>query len=587
MKYISFLLAFCMLFFIVMLPSCSLNDDSNNEQDDSASFSELKETEEMTKDTNKTTEKATEAMSREEILASTSFIPTAYDTDEIKTVDATAAGSFDSWQAEVFKNGRNNDDPTENSVIISPFHTLTVNGISVPVYTARCGSGAHSFARIDVISKNDEFILELSLRVSADIGKCVVLPESRGVFPSLDDGTVSSEISTEGSFTYTFASTADAAVTDPTLAPLTVMVSRAESFKAPSGYKTVEIEPGYHADGELEFYEQHTAYYIKAGFHDISSIGLPSNSVLYIERGAYIQVTDRQNADGSYNTKTAIHADDVENVKIISRGLLDCGRLQGGDGKYKHVVNTARSNNVSITGLTVINSNTWTICAYSAQNVRIERNLLLSYRTYSDGIMMSECTNGVGRYNFVRTGDDAIEFKGTGWWNGGSKRGMGCVYEYNDLWTDKGAGYCLTWESACPMSKMVFRNNSVGFAQPTWTDRNTAIDCLLGTNADTVWSDITFENIEIYHVISPNAINIQIHGEGGTLRNVAFKNITVGSADDGTYAFRMHFSAKGGGIFGIVLDNVNFCGNRLTADDMSEKLFCNEASDYFDEITIK
>ncbi len=576
-----------MLFFIVMLPSCSLNDDSNNEQDDSASFSELKETEEMTKDTNKTTEKATEAMSREEILASTSFIPTAYDTDEIKTVDATAAGSFDSWQAEVFKNGRNNDDPTENSVIISPFHTLTVNGISVPVYTARCGSGAHSFARIDVISKNDEFILELSLRVSADIGKCVVLPESRGVFPSLDDGTVSSEISTEGSFTYTFASTADAAVTDPTLAPLTVMVSRAESFKAPSGYKTVEIEPGYHADGELEFYEQHTAYYIKAGFHDISSIGLPSNSVLYIERGAYIQVTDRQNADGSYNTKTAIHADDVENVKIISRGLLDCGRLQGGDGKYKHVVNTARSNNVSITGLTVINSNTWTICAYSAQNVRIERNLLLSYRTYSDGIMMSECTNGVGRYNFVRTGDDAIEFKGTGWWNGGSKRGMGCVYEYNDLWTDKGAGYCLTWESACPMSKMVFRNNSVGFAQPTWTDRNTAIDCLLGTNADTVWSDITFENIEIYHVISPNAINIQIHGEGGTLRNVAFKNITVGSADDGTYAFRMHFSAKGGGIFGIVLDNVNFCGNRLTADDMSEKLFCNEASDYFDEITIK
>lgn len=541
----------------------------------------------MTKDTNKTTEKATQAMSREEILASTSFIPTAYDTDEIKTVDATAAGSFDSWQAEVFKNGRNNDDPTENSVIISPFHTLTVNGISVPVYTARCGSGAHSFARIDVTSKNDEFILELSLRVSADIGKCVVLPESRGVFPSLDDGMVRSEISTEGSFTYTFASTADAAVTDPTLAPLTVMVSRAESFKAPSGYKTVEIEPGYHADGELEFYEQHTAYYIKAGFHDISSIGLPSNSVLYIERGAYIQVTDRQNADGSYNTKTAIHADDVENVKIISRGLLDCGRLQGGDGKYKHVVNTARSNNVSITGLTVINSNTWTICAYSAQNVRIERNLLLSYRTYSDGIMMSECTNGVGRYNFVRTGDDAIEFKGTGWWNGGSKSGTGCVYEYNDLWTDKGAGYCLTWESACPMNKMIFRNNSVGFAQPTWTDRNTAIDCLLGTNADTVWSDITFENIEIYHVISPNAINIQIHGEGGTLRNVAFKNITVGSADDGTYAFRMHFSAKGGGIFGIVLDNVNFCGNRLTADDMSEKLFCNEASDYFDEITIK
>jgi hypothetical protein len=32
------------------------------------------------------------------------------------------------------------------------------------------------------------------------------------------------------------------------------------------------------------------------------------------------------------NTKTAIHADDVSNVKIISRVLLECGKLQGGEG---------------------------------------------------------------------------------------------------------------------------------------------------------------------------------------------------------------------------------------------------------------
>ncbi|MBE6592568.1 MAG: hypothetical protein E7642_01075 [Ruminococcaceae bacterium] len=556
---------------------------SDTESENATEKVTQKESEKMTEE--KTTQKPKD---RAQILADTKFTATEYNVDEIKNADKTAAGSFDAWKNEVFKGKNNNDDPTENAVINSPFHTLRVNGESVPVYTARCGKGAHSFAWIDITSKDSEFILELELVLSESAEKCVILPESRGVIGQMQDGTVRSEISKEGSYTYTFAKSVEDAYTDPTLAPLTIMVSRAEKAASSYGYKVVEIEPGYHENNELEFSEGNTVYYFKAGFHDICSIGLPSNSILYLERGAYLQVTDRKNADGSYNTATAIHADDVSNVRVISRGLLDCGRLQGGDGKYKHVVNTARSTNVQIRGLTVINSNTWTICAYGAQYPTIERNLLLSYRTYSDGIMMSECTGGVGRYNFVRTGDDAIEFKGTGWWNGDSKTGTECLYEYNDLWTDKGAGYCLTWESERPMDKMVFRNNSVGFAQPTWTARNTAIDCLLGTNANVSWSNITFEDIEIYRVISPNAINVQIHGNGAKLENVTFKNITVSHADEGVYAFRMHFSAKGGKISGIVLDNVTFCQKKLTADDVSnEKLFCNEAKDYFGKIVVK
>ena len=202
--------------------------------------------------------------------------------------------------------------------------------------------------------------------------------------------------------------------------------------------------------------------------------------------------------------------------------------------------------------------------------------------------MMSECINSVGRYNFVRTGDDAMEFKGTGWNKGDIVKGEGCVYEYNDIWTDKGAGYCLTWESSCSMSNMVFRNNTVGFALPEWTSRNTAIDCLLGTDASSVWENILFENIEIYYVNSPNAINMQIQGDGGNLNNIVFRNIDVYSAKDGVYPFRMHFSAKGGKISGIVLDNVTFCQKKLTADDVSnEKLFCNEAKDYFGKIVVK
>lgn len=585
MKRIFIFILSCLL--AITLPSCAsenqnaLSDDISNDQNTTEQEGVI-EAEDATKEMN---EKP--SLSRDELIKKTVFSPTVYKTDAIVNADQTLAGSFEAWQNEVFNGKKNNDSPTENSVINSPFHKLKVNGMSVPVYTARCGKGAHSFAWIDVTS-NGNFLLSLSLELSVNAKKCVLLPESRGGELPLTNSAVNTDISDVGSYTFTFADNDSSKATDPTLAPLTLMVSRADKFMLPDGYKKVEIAPAYHGDNELEFTDSNTAYVIKAGFHSISSIGLPSNSLLYIEQGAYLKVEDRINSDGSYNTTTAIHADDVSNVRIISRGLIDCGALQGGDNKYKHVINTARSKSVQIKGLTVINSNTWTICAYGAENPIIENNLLLSYRTYSDGIMMSECKGGIGRYNFVRTGDDAIEFKGTGWWNGSDKIGSDCVYEYNDIWTDKGAGYCLTWESERPMSKMIFRNNSIGFAQPTWTDRNTAIDCLLGTNAATEWSDITFENIEIYHVISPNAINLQVQGAGAVLRNIVFKNITVASAENGVYAVRMHFSADGGGIYDILLDNISFCGVHLNTDHIDdETLFCNQAPDFFTNLKIK
>ena len=529
----------------------------------------------------------TTQISKKDIMDNTTFSPTVYEVDEIKKATETAAGSFEAWAAQVIKDRKSNDDRSENSVIHSPFHSLTVNGVNIPVYTARCAESAHSFAWIDVTSAGEEFLLDAELTLSKNFSKCVILPESKGVSADIDQKTVKTELSAVGSYTFTFSEDKNAKYTDPTFAPLTVMVTRNAESEIPKSYNKVYIEPGYHENDELEFTKGNTVYVIKKGYHNVCSIGMPSNSVLLIEQGAYIQATDRKQPDGSYNTKTVLHADHCNNVKIISRGLIDCGKLQGGEVKYKHVVNTAVSRNVTIQGLTIINSNTWTLCAYGAYNDEIKENLLLGYRTYSDGIMMSDCTKSTGSYNFVRTGDDAIEFKGTGWWNGEARVGKDCVYEYNDLWTDKGAGYCLTWESACDMKGMIFRNNSVGFALPTWTSRNTALDCLLGTDADTKWSDVTFENIEIYHVKSPNAINLQIQGNGATLENITFKNITVKTSGNGVYALRMHFSAEGGKISDIKLQNVNFCGTRLTqAQKKNTVLFKNEAGKYFDELEI-
>ncbi len=492
--------------------------------------------------------------------------PTIYDVDEIVTAEETEAGDVQSWQAEVFTaNGGNNDMPTKNAVIKSPWHTLNINGTDVPVYTARCGKSSHSFAWVDIVDHQDDFILEVKLTMHRTYAQCVVLPESRGVTPQIDGKEILSYIKAYGSFTYTFTSDATANVTDPTMTPLTIMVTKEEKLEIPVGYDVQYIEPGYHETNELEFTEEGMYYVFKPGLHEISSVRVPADSVVWLERGAYLKCTDRLNDNGSHNTTTAIHMEDVENPQVLGRGLLDMGEVLGGDGKYKHVVNASRCQSPVVKGLTIINANTWTMCFYNCDDALMENNMLLAYRTYSDGLMMSECRDSVGRYNFVRTGDDAVEFKGTGW--GGIAEGSNCLYEYNDCWTDKGSAYCLTWESACNMTNMTFRNNSVGFAQPTWSGGNNALDCRLGTDVESRWGDVVFKDIEIYHVISPNVIITQMSGVGAVLDNILFENITVKSTELGTFAYTMTSSGNGT-ITNIQIKNYNFCGKLITTADM-------------------
>lgn len=496
--------------------------------------------------------------------------PTVYDVDEIVTAEETEAGDVQSWQAEVFTpNGGNNDMPTRNAVIHSPWHTLEINGTQVPVYTARCGKGSHSFAWVDVVDHQDDFILEVKLAMHRTYAQCVVLPESREVDATIDGKNITSYIRNYGSFTYTFATSEEATVTDPTMTPLTIMVTKEEKLDVPAGYDVQYIDPGYHGNNDLEFTDEYMYYVFRPGLHEICSINVPANSVLWLEKGAYLKCSDRllnpDNPNGGYNTQTAIHMQDCENPQVRGRGLLDMGEVLGGDGKYKHVVNASRCQSPVVTGLTIINANTWTMCFYNNDDALMEYNLLLAYRTYSDGLMMSECRDSVGRYNFVRTGDDAIEFKGTGW--GGSAVGSNCVYEYNDCWTDKGSGYCLTWESACDMENMTFRNNSLGFAQPTWSSGNNALDCRLGTDVESRWGDVVFRDIEIYHVISPNVIITQMSGIGAILDNILFENITVKSTEFGVYAYAMTLSGNGT-ISNIKIKNYNFCGRLITAEDI-------------------
>lgn len=192
------------------------------------------------------------------------IVATAYDNAEVKKIEETQAGDAASWQAQVFtSNGGNNDMPTTDALIKSPWHTLKINGKTVPVYTARCGKGSHSYAWVDVADNTRDFVLDTQLTLSESAAKCVVLPLNKNVEAKKSGNTYSAFITEYGSYTFTFAETEDAEATDPKFAPITLMVTRESPLKTPDGYNRVDIEAGYHDDYELEFSEEETVYYFK------------------------------------------------------------------------------------------------------------------------------------------------------------------------------------------------------------------------------------------------------------------------------------------------------------------------------------
>ena len=510
--------------------------------------------------------------------------PVVYSSEAIKKVEETNAGNYEDWLGEKSVYGT-----ATNSVIESPFHTLKVNGQEVPVYTVRSKRGAHSFAWVDVQKTRRDWHINVELTTTESYGKCVVLPESTEVLVDIKNNVYTCKLYAFDTYSFTFATEASASVTDPLLAPLTLMVTEEKPFKLPTEYDTVTVEPGIHQKDELIFTQEFTAYVIKAGYHELAGIKLPSNSLLYIESGAYIKGIDQE------LSLAVIGGEDIYNVQIIARGIIDCGAMSY-EGN-KHPFWFSRVEDLSVEGLAFINANTWTMCFCDCTDLTIERNLLLGYRNTSDGIMMSDCVNGVGRYNFVRTGDDGIEFKATGWGRGANE-GYNCVYEYNDCWTDRVSAYGLIWENTRNLSNVTFRNNSVGFAYAGENGYLCPLEIRLGANSNSTWKDVLYENIELYYVDCATVITVKVNssdggglgGGGAIVDNITYKNIYVNACREGCVAFKMYFGDNtGGDITNVLVENMQFCGKILTANDkFDSNYFVNEAGEKFETgLTVK
>ena len=446
----------------------------------------------------------------------------------------------DLYASQVSDGGNSNNEPVDNGIIVSPYFTMTVDGVDIPVYSTRCGHNLHTFASVVVEKqdKNKKFSLDVVLTArDANMSlyernpSVVVLPEKRGIKATIKGDTVSAKLNDFGSFTFAFNNNSSEGVT--------VYVYEKDELVVPEGYTKQEIEPGKHTVADTTLSSGNTVYVFKSGRHLVSSVQINTSDIwVYFEDGAYLEAYPGNDDDGVGAFEAVFKSYGVDNIKISGHGLVDFSadagaKLPDDGSKLKGTFNFVSSDNFTVEDIISINSNSWTLCFTDCKNVYIEGVMLYGYRTYSDGIMLSDCQDSYVTKCFVRTGDDAMETKSTS--SNGHTQNV--TYYDNDCWTDKGIGYGVIWETNHDVKNVYFKNCSVGFAQSNWHERLGALAIQLGDHYYSV-TDVYFEDIEVYRCDSNAVINVGLTEKGKTIDNIHFKNIKATNVSG--YMFRVY-----------------------------------------------
>ena len=505
---------------------------------------------------------------------------------------AQVVADMESYKNEVSVNGKKNNAPVENGIVVCQYYTLKVNGKEVPVYTTRCTNGTHSFAWIDVKGAPEEFTLDVELITEKKYSGVVVLPEKSGVKAELVDKTVTATITAYGDYSFAF-STDRLKTFKVANEPLTLIVAPESLPEVPEGYDYMEIEPGRYGYDDLVLQQSNMVYCFKKGEYELRRIVASKleNIIFYFEPGAYISVyetpeigLDQYNIGGP-----AFGISGCNNVRIEGRALFD---FSGVRGLYKdpetgkdvdmtqYVFNFYNNNNMYVSGITTINSNHWTFRIGACQDILSEWNMMLGYRNYSDGFIYSDCVRATARYMFARTGDDGIEVKALGSYGGYQDTipvAKEVLFEKCTVWNDSAAAFGVIYENYKPIDGVVFRDCSVGFASCSWSANNSALNIRLAYPGTAHWKNITFENIEIFECYK-NAFTLEWNLQGGSVENVLLKDITVRNAQA---AIRVNVDTNPVLPYesltqlckNFVFENFTFMGVKLTEADKENVLY--------------
>ncbi len=329
--------------------------------------------------------------------------------------------------------------------------------------------------------------------------------------------------------------------------------------------------------------------YFAPGVHEVSSLVVEENKTVYIAGGAYIRCvtteTDERMEVGGRRMVTPTFMIMGDNVQFRGRGIIDGAAVPR--SRRRHILMVYNSKNITIEGITLFDSSSWTLPVKCSDGVHIDNIKLTGWRGNADGVDISNSRDVLVENSFFRTYDDLVVIK--------SYKGFGEVRNIHVrkcvLWSELAHALSIGAEVAENVSNVLFEDCDVIHD----VGRETALRVYHCDSA--LISDVTFQNIRIEE--ARRLISMWIGRtrwthteERGHIKNITFRDITATSApidptltgfQDGTdwkpYIIKDHASLEIEGfdeghiVDGVVFENIIIDGKKLDPKGVMQNEF--------------
>ena len=253
---------------------------------------------------------------------------------------------------------------------LSSAYRVTVDGTSVPVYTARSVHGGdYAFAMFDFMGAVN-VVVTARTESGPGLSRAVIRPKSAGIAAQTHGDSLSFMLGTPRKLSIE---------PDGINGPLLLFANRPDHDSPKQGDPNV--------------------VYFGPGIHKPERIVLKAGQTLYLAGGAVV--------------KGAVIARQADNIRICGRGILDGTDWPWLKGPSGHMVGIQDSSNVTIEDIVIRGSFAWTVVPMRCRNVTIRNIKLVNSRVQNDdGINPCNSQDVLIDDCFVRTDDDCVALKG-------------------------------------------------------------------------------------------------------------------------------------------------------------------------------
>lgn len=404
---------------------------------------------------------------------------------------------------------------------LSTTYSVDVDGVSVPVHTARSVHGGdYAFAMFDFTGSVN---VTVTARSSPGLRNAVVRPRSAHIAVRNDGDAL--RLTLDGPRKLSIEP-------DGINNPLLLFANRPE-VGAPK-----PNDPG--------------VVYFGPGIHKPERIVLTAGQTLYLAGGAVV--------------KGAVIARKADHIRISGRGILDGTDWPWLKGPAGHLVGIQDCDGVTIEDVVIRGSFAWTVVPMRCRNVTIRNIKIVNSRVENDdGINPCNSQRVLIEDCFVRSDDDCVALKGLRNLNAPDAPVRGITVRNCIFWCDRARIFLFAHESQAPaIEDLYYHDCDIIHYRMT--------PFLLEPGELMPIRNARFENFRIEGEGQPDFITLRPTinqymkvKKPGSIRNIVFKNITLAGDKPGPARVIVEGAGEANRVDDVLFDNVVRYGRKLDA----------------------